>query len=94
MTAPRTPRPSGSTGAPGWAGLAGVFATGAGLGHTVGGPLDWTATGGEGGSGGASTVSAGRTAARPVSLSIPSIDVAAPVKPVGDAPDGSIAVRR
>ncbi|WP_216592545.1 class F sortase [Verrucosispora sioxanthis] len=63
-----------------------------GLGHTVGGPLDWTATGGEGGSGGASTVSAGRTAARPVSLSIPSIDVAAPVKPVGDAPDGSIAV--
>ncbi|NLU78787.1 class F sortase [Micromonospora sp. HNM0581] len=71
--------------------LAGVFATGAGLGHTVGGPLDWTAVaGGERTTG--APVPAGRTAARPVSLSIPSIDVSASVRPVGDAPDGSIAV--
>ncbi|MDG4798671.1 class F sortase [Micromonospora sp. WMMD1082] len=69
--------------------LAGVFATGAGLGRTVGGPLEWAAVGGERSSAGAP---AAPTVAKPVRLSVPSIDVSAPVKPVGDAPDGSIAV--
>ncbi|MGC5052986.1 class F sortase [Micromonospora sp. DT48] len=68
--------------------LAGVFATGAGLGHRVGSPLDWAATGGER----TSSPPAVAPAARPVSLTIPTIDVSAPVKPVGDAPDGSIDV--
>ncbi|WP_396888530.1 class F sortase [Micromonospora craniellae] len=69
--------------------LAGVFATGAGLGRTAGSPLSWAATGGEQTS---TTAPAARTAARPVSLSVPSIEVSAPVKPVGDAPDGTIGV--
>nr|WP_232521030.1 class F sortase [Micromonospora phaseoli] len=69
--------------------LAGVFATGAGLGRTVGGPLEWAAVGGAQSSAGAPVTP---TVARPVSLSVPSIEVSAPVKPVGDAPDGSIAV--
>ncbi|WP_341720219.1 class F sortase [Micromonospora sp. FIMYZ51] len=69
--------------------IAGVFATGAGLGRTVGGPLDWAAAVGEQSS---TTSTAARTTVRPVSLSVPAIDVAAPVRPVGEAPDGSIAV--
>ncbi|BCJ57407.1 class F sortase [Micromonospora endophytica] len=69
--------------------IAGVFATGAGLGRTVGGPLDWAAAGSERSPAGAA---AARTAVRPVSLAVPSIDVSAPVRPVGEAPDGSIAV--
>ncbi|SCL32836.1 Sortase family protein [Micromonospora nigra] len=71
--------------------LVGVFATGAGLGRSVG-PLDWAASGGHraqtGGSGGAGTMAA----SRPVSLAVPAIDVRAPVAPVGQARDGSIAV--
>ncbi|GIJ27896.1 hypothetical protein Vqi01_30580 [Micromonospora qiuiae] len=70
--------------------LVGVFVTGAGLGRTVGDPLEW-ATAAGGGQEAAGTTLA-RTAARPVSLSVSSIDVSAPVKPVGDAPDGTIAV--
>ncbi|PZG02500.1 class F sortase [Micromonospora craterilacus] len=71
--------------------LVGVFATGAGLGRAVGDPLEWAAAaaGGEQPSAGAP---AARTTARPVSLSVPSIDVSAPVKPVGEAPDGTIGV--
>ncbi|TBL28736.1 class F sortase [Verrucosispora sp. SN26_14.1] len=69
--------------------LVGVFATGAGLGRTAGSPLGWAATGGDQTSASAPVA---RTAARPVSLSVPSIDVSAPVKPVGDAPDGTIGV--
>ncbi|MER5455066.1 class F sortase [Micromonospora sp. NPDC002389] len=69
--------------------LVGVFATGAGLGRTAGSPLGWAATGGEAAS---TSAPVARTTARPVSLSVPSIAVAAPVKPVGDAPDGTIGV--
>lgn len=70
--------------------LVGVFATGAGLGRTVG-PFDWVAEGG-GRAGGAAADGASLTASRPVSLAVPAIRVAAPVEPVGEAPDGSIAV--
>ncbi|MFR9778997.1 class F sortase [Micromonospora sp. MS34] len=69
--------------------LVGVFATGAGLGRTVG-PFDWTD---------ASTGSTPRAAApartpatRPVSLSMPAIKVTAPITPVGQAKDGSVDV--
>ncbi|WP_280841703.1 class F sortase [Micromonospora sp. A200] len=74
--------------------LLGVFATGAGLGRTVG-PLDWAAgqqrpadaqerpDAGRGG---------GLPASRPVSLAVPAIQVTAPVAPVGKAKDGSIDV--
>ncbi|WP_196255698.1 class F sortase [Micromonospora sp. WMMD558] len=69
--------------------LVGVFATGAGLGRTVG-PLDWATTAnadrparGERG---------GLGASRPVRLAVPAIEVSAPVEPVGQARDGSIAV--
>ncbi|WBB69837.1 class F sortase [Micromonospora sp. WMMD812] len=67
--------------------LAGVFATGAGLGRTVG-PLDWAA----GGDRPPSSDSGAVRASRPVSLAVPTIGVAAPVAPVGQARDGSIAV--
>ncbi|MEO3780040.1 class F sortase [Micromonospora sp. B11E3] len=65
----------------------GVFATGAGLGRTVG-PFDRATGGGTASADGAARL----TASRPVSLAVPAIRVAAPVDPVGEAPDGSIAV--
>ncbi|MGS2619698.1 class F sortase [Micromonospora sp. LZ34] len=68
--------------------LVGVFATGAGLGRSVG-PLDWAAAGGDRP---ARSESAGLQASRPVRLSVPAIKVAAPVAPVGQARDGSIGV--
>nr|WP_230415760.1 hypothetical protein [Micromonospora tarapacensis] len=59
MTAARAPRPGGAGARPARSGrspwslpvaavlvLAGVFATGAGLGRTAGGPLEWAAVGG------------------------------------------------
>jgi hypothetical protein len=69
--------------------LVGVFATGAGLGRTVG-PFDWADT-----STGVPPRAAApvRTAAsRPVRLSVPAIRVTAPITPVGQAEDGSIDV--
>ena len=69
--------------------LLGVFATGAGLGRTVG-PFDWAAT--RSGRGDAGTETGRLPASRPVRLSVPSIKVAAPVAPVGQAADGSVAV--
>lgn len=88
---PRTGRPVRAT----WSGplavvlvLVGVFVTGAGLGHSAGLPwLDW--------------LSGNRepprefpvlAPSRPVRISIPSIKVEAPVRRVGLAKDGSIAV--
>ncbi|MGQ5264317.1 class F sortase [Micromonospora sp. ZYX-F-536] len=68
--------------------LAGVFATGAGLGRSVG-PLDWVGTGADRAP---RSESVGLSASRPVRLSVPAIKVAAPVAPVGQARDGSIAV--
>ncbi|MFJ6197772.1 class F sortase [Micromonospora sp. NPDC092111] len=72
--------------------LLGVFATGAGLGRTVG-PLDWAAappprpaSAEENGP------RSGLPASRPVRLAVPAIKVAAPVTPVGQARDGSIDV--
>ncbi len=69
--------------------LVGVFATGAGLGRTVG-PFDWTDT-----VTGSTTRAAGLTRApanRPVGLSVPAIGVTAPITPVGQAKDGSVDV--
>ncbi|MBE1488765.1 class F sortase [Plantactinospora soyae] len=68
--------------------LVGVFATGAGLGQSSGGPWNWL---------GRSHREPPRefpvlTPSRPVKLAIPSIDVRAPVHRVGLADDGSIAV--
>ncbi|MEU8300209.1 class F sortase [Micromonospora sp. NPDC048909] len=68
--------------------LAGVFATGAGLGRSVG-PLEWATSGGDRP---ARSDSAALRASRPVSLSVPTIKVSAPIAPVGQARDGSIAV--
>ncbi|MEH0841635.1 class F sortase [Micromonospora sp. CPCC 205711] len=67
--------------------LVGVFATGAGLGSTVG-PFDWAASPQR------PAEQAGRKepASRPVRLAVPAIKVAAPVAPVGQARDGSIDV--
>ncbi|KXK60378.1 peptidase C60 [Micromonospora rosaria] len=70
--------------------LVGVFATGAGLGRTVG-PFDQVARDVTGGSA-AEPVAGALVASRPVALSVPSIAVAAPVAPVGQAADGSIDV--
>ncbi|WP_410814038.1 class F sortase [Micromonospora sp. 067-2] len=68
--------------------LAGVFATGAGLGRSVG-PFDWVGTGADRPS---RSESVGLSASRPVRLSVPAVKIAAPVAPVGQARDGSIAV--
>ncbi|MGK5445615.1 class F sortase [Micromonospora sp. URMC 105] len=73
--------------------LLGVFATGAGLGRTVG-PLDWAA-GQQRPASAQERPTAGRgglPASRPVSLAVPAIRVTAPVAPVGQAEDGSIDV--
>lgn len=67
--------------------LAGVFVTGAGLGRSVT-PWDWLAGGSRPARGAADPL----PPSRPVSLSVPSIKVAAPVGRVGLARDGSIAV--
>ncbi|MDM4718343.1 class F sortase [Micromonospora sp. WMMA1363] len=69
--------------------LVGVFATGAGLGRTVG-PLDWTPTATADRP--ARSARGGLVASRPVRLAVPAIEVSAPVEPVGQARDGSIAV--
>ncbi|MEH1017459.1 class F sortase [Micromonospora sp. CPCC 206060] len=66
--------------------LAGIFATGAGLGRVASGPWDWLAAGRD--AGGATE----RGPHQPVSLHIDAIGVTAPVHRVGLAPDGSIAV--
>ncbi|MFU8851423.1 class F sortase [Micromonospora sp. SL1-18] len=70
--------------------LVGVFATGAGLGRTAG-PFDWVeATGST--AGGAEPARARQPASRPVSLSVPAIELTAPITPVGQAKDGSVDV--
>ncbi|SCL24221.1 LPXTG-site transpeptidase (sortase) family protein [Micromonospora rhizosphaerae] len=66
--------------------LVGVFATGAGLGRTVG-PFDWAAEVPR-----QSRERGELQASRPVSLSVPAIKVTAPVMRVGQARDGSIDV--
>ncbi|WP_432907948.1 class F sortase [Micromonospora matsumotoense] len=73
--------------------LLGVFATGAGLGRTVG-PLDWTDTPPQRPAADARTSPppGSLPASRPVRLTVPAIKVAAPVAPVGQARDGSIDV--
>ncbi|WP_307799545.1 class F sortase [Micromonospora antibiotica] len=73
--------------------LLGVFATGAGLGRTVG-PLDRTDTTAQRPAAGArqSPTPGSLPASRPVRLTVPTIKVAAPVAPVGQARDGSIDV--
>ncbi|MFI7591416.1 class F sortase [Micromonospora sp. NPDC049359] len=68
--------------------LVGVFATGAGLGRSVG-PLDLTPAGGERPP---RSETVGLSASRPVRLTVPAIKVEAPVAPVGQASDGTIAV--
>ncbi|WP_027660946.1 class F sortase [Salinispora fenicalii] len=69
--------------------LVGVFATGAGLGRTTG-PLEWASAADvarpAGGAGPEPATSP------PVRLAVPAIGVAAPIAPVGQARDGSIAV--
>ncbi|MFU8873738.1 class F sortase [Micromonospora sp. SL4-19] len=69
--------------------LVGVFATGAGLGRTVG-PFDWAATGST--QRPAEPARSRPAASRPVSLSVPAIKVTAPITPVGQAKDGSVDV--
>lgn len=73
--------------------LLGVFATGAGLGRTVG-PLDRTDASPQRPVAGARTSPppGSLPASRPVRLAVPAIKVAAPVAPVGQARDGSIDV--
>lgn len=96
MATSRAASPARSAGRPPWSVplavvlvLVGVFATGAGLGRAID-PLDWATTAtadrpsrGERG---------GLAASRPVRLALPAITVSAPVAPVGQARDGSIAV--
>ncbi|MER7460798.1 class F sortase [Micromonospora sp. NPDC126480] len=69
--------------------LVGVFATGAGLGRTVG-PLDWATTAGADRP--ARGEREGLTASRPVRLAVPAVQISAPVASVGQARDGTIAV--
>ncbi len=70
--------------------LLGVFATGAGLGRAAG-PFEWATRPAERAA--AAVDDAPRPAVgRPVSLRVPAIRVSAPVGPVGQAADGSIAV--
>jgi LPXTG-site transpeptidase (sortase) family protein len=72
--------------------LVGVFATGAGLGRTVG-PFDWADTStGSTRSASAAPAPARSLASWPVSLSVPAIRVTAPITPVGQAKDGSVDV--
>ncbi|WP_431920893.1 class F sortase [Micromonospora wenchangensis] len=73
--------------------LLGVFATGLGLGRSVG-PLDWTGTPSQRPAADArrSPAPGSLPASRPVRLTVPAIKVAAPVTPVGQARDGSIDV--
>ncbi|WP_413775603.1 class F sortase [Micromonospora sp. RTGN7] len=72
--------------------LVGIFATGAGLGRTAG-PFEWAAdAAGRPASATSVADEPGLVASRPVRLSVPAIQVAAPVEPVGQAPDGSIDV--
>jgi hypothetical protein len=68
--------------------LVGVFATGAGLGQSSGGPWSWLG----GGHREPPREFPVLAPSRPVKLAIPSIDVRAPVHRVGLADDGSIAV--
>ncbi|MBF9130832.1 class F sortase [Plantactinospora sp. S1510] len=68
--------------------LVGIFATGAGLGQSSGGPWNWLGRGHKEPPREFPVL----TPSRPVKLAIPSIDVRAPVHRVGLADDGSIAV--
>ncbi|MCW3814946.1 class F sortase [Micromonospora sp. DR5-3] len=70
--------------------LVGVFATGAGLGRTAG-PFDLLDAA-AGPTQRAAEPAQAATASRPVSLAVPAIKVTAPITPVGQAKDGSIAV--
>ncbi|WP_350938622.1 class F sortase [Micromonospora sp. CCTCC AA 2012012] len=71
--------------------LLGVFATGAGLGRTVG-PFDQVAGAARPTRSAAAAEPVRLPASRPVRLAVPSIEVAAPVTPVGQAADGSVDV--
>ncbi|SBT37817.1 Sortase family protein [Micromonospora auratinigra] len=71
--------------------LLGVFATGAGLGRTAG-PFDWTDTAAAPTRSTAGPAPSRAPASRPVSLAVPAIKVTAPITPVGQAKDGSVAV--
>ncbi|MFG2063027.1 class F sortase [Micromonospora sp. NPDC048871] len=72
--------------------LLGVFATGAGLGRSVGDPLQWATAAGGGAEPPARETVAAPAAPRPVRLTVATVDINAPVKPVGDAADGTIDV--
>ncbi|WP_433392492.1 class F sortase [Micromonospora sp. KLBMP9576] len=71
--------------------LVGVFATGAGLGRT-GGPFESAGDAADRPASSSAADGPALAASRPVALSVPAIRVAAPVEPVGQAPDGSIDV--
>jgi hypothetical protein len=92
----RHPHRARSEGRPSWTGplavvlvLIGVFATGAGLGHSAG--LSWPSFLG-GGSKEPPREFPVLEPSRPIRVAIPSIEVTAPVHRVGLADDGSIAV--
>ncbi|MFE9691759.1 class F sortase [Micromonospora sp. NPDC005806] len=71
--------------------LLGVFATGAGLGRTVG-PFDWADAATGPSPRAAEPTRARQPASLPVRLALPAIKVSAPITPVGQAKDGSVAV--